>query len=122
MQSRYVFHDPAQRYIILVIILSLITFGIYPIYWFVVTKNEMNRSGALIPTAWLIIVPIANIWWMWKYSEGVEVATRKEMTGVVAFILIFLLGVIGMAIVQNSFNKVAEASGQSIPAARVMSA
>jgi FtsH-binding integral membrane protein len=110
-----------QRSVAMVIILSIITFGIYSLYWFVVTKDEMNRSGAQIPTAWLLLIPIANIWWTWKYCEGVEVATRKEMTGVIAFILIFLLGLIGMAIVQNSFNKVVE-SGQGLPSARVMSA
>jgi hypothetical protein len=110
-----------QRSVVLVIILTFITFGIYPIYWFVATKNEMNRSGAQIPTAWLMIVPIANIWWMWKYSEGVEVVTRKEMTGVIAFILLFLLGIIGMAILQVTFNKVAS-SGAAIPPAQAISA
>jgi FtsH-binding integral membrane protein len=111
-----------RRSIAFVLILSFITFGIYSLYWFVVTKDEMNRMGAQIPTAWLIIVPIANIWWMWKYSEGVEVATRKDMSGAVAFILLFLVGAIGMAILQNSFNKVADSGRAAIPPAQVMSA
>jgi hypothetical protein len=90
----------------MVFFLSLITFGIYGLVWYVKTKNEMNAKGAQIPTAWLIIIPIANIYWLWKYSEGVESVTSKEMSAGLAFVLIFLLGVIGMAIVQSKFNAV----------------
>ncbi len=92
----------------LVLVFSIITLGIYAIVWMVKTKNEMNRSGANIPTAWLIIIPIVSIWWMWKYSEGVETVTNKEMSGPIAFILLFLLSIIGMAIIQVNFNKVAK--------------
>lgn len=93
---------------IAVLLLPFVTFGIYAIYWEVVTKIEMNKRGANIPTAWLIIVPIVNIWWLWKYSEGVEQVTGNKMSGVMSFILLFLLGFIGAAIVQDSFNKVGE--------------
>ena len=104
------------RNIALVLIFSIITFGIYALYWLVSTKNEMNRMGAQIPTAWLIIIPFVNIWWQWKYSEGVEVVSRKEMSGVVAFLLLFLLGVIGMMILQVTFNKIADQGAQLPPA------
>ncbi len=54
-----------QRSPFLVFLLSLITFGIYGIVWYVKTKNEMNARGAQIPTAWLLIIPIVNIYWLW---------------------------------------------------------
>ena len=92
---------------IMVILLSIITFGIYSLFWYVTTKNEMNAKGAQIPTAWLIIIPFVNIWWYWKFSEGVEIVTNKGMETVIAFLLIYLLGVIGEAIIQNELNKVA---------------
>ena len=91
---------------IAVFLLPLITFGIYSIYWMVKTKGEMNERGAQIPTAWLIIVPIVNIWWMWKYCEGVEKVTNEKLSGILAFILLFVLGTIGQAIIQDSFNKI----------------
>ncbi len=96
-----------KRSPILVFIFSIITFGIYALVWYVKTKNEMNRGGAQIPTAWLLIIPIVSIWWVWKYCEGVEKTTNKDMSGPVAFILLFVLSIIGMAIIQTSFNKVA---------------
>lgn len=87
-----------------VFFLSLLTFGIYSLYLLVVTKGEMNSLGAKIPTAWLVIVPIVSIWWLWKYGEGVEQVTGGKLSGVLAFVLIWLVGPIGQAIVQDSFN------------------
>ena len=92
---------------IMVLIFSVITFGIYGIYWQVVTKLEMNASGTQIPTAWLIIIPIVSIWWMWKFSEGIDQVTQGRMTGPVAFLLLFFIGMIGGAIIQDSLNKIA---------------
>lgn len=97
-----------QRSPIAVFLLPLITFGIYSIYWMVKTKGEMNEKGAKIPTAWLIIVPFVNWWWMWKYSEGVEEVTNGKMSGVLVFVMMLLLGIIGYAIIQDSFNKVTD--------------
>jgi len=95
-----------KRSPITVFFLSIITFGIYIIVWRVKTKDEMNRLGSNIPTAWLMIIPLVNIWWLWEYAEGVEKVTNKAMTQVVAFILLFLLSAIGDAIIQDSYNKI----------------
>ena len=92
---------------IMVIIWSLITLGIYGLFWDVTTTNEMNTKGAQIPTAWLSIIPLVNYFWLWKFSEGVEVVTSKKMGVAVAFCLLFFLGVIGMAIIQDKLNQVA---------------
>ena len=95
-----------RRSPIVVLILPLVTFGIYALVWYVMTKREMNRLGARVPTAWLIIIPIINFYWMWKYCEGVEHVTKGRMGAAVAFLLLFFLSVIGMAIIQSSFNSV----------------
>ncbi|MFO8010507.1 MAG: DUF4234 domain-containing protein [Dehalococcoidia bacterium] len=89
-----------------VFFLSLITLGIYGLVWYVKTKNEMNTRGAQIPTAWLLIIPVVNWFWAWKFSEGVEVVTSKQMSAVIAFFLLLFLGAIGMAIIQDKFNNV----------------
>jgi len=91
---------------ILVVLFSLITFGISGLVWFVQTKNEMNKKGANIPTAWLLVIPLIEYIWFWKFSEGVEGVTNRRMGAGTAFLLLVLLGVIGMAIIQAEFNKV----------------
>ncbi len=59
-----------NRNIVAVYLLTIFTLGIYGIYWQVQTKEEIKGLGADIPTAWLLIVPIANIYWLYKYAEG----------------------------------------------------
>src|ERR1700679_635094 len=106
-----------HRHPLAVLILTIITLGIYGLYWFVTTKNAMKRLGADIPTAWLIIIPFVNIWWLWKYAGGVDHVTGGNISQIMAFWLMFLLeicgfGSVGLALIQNEFNKVAvEASG-----------
>jgi hypothetical protein len=95
-----------QRSPVAVFALSLITFGIYSLVWQVKTKNELNKLGGEIPTAWLLIVPFANLYWIWKYSEGVEKATNGKVSMVLALVLLLVLSIIGMAVLQSEFNKV----------------
>src|SRR5260221_9865286 len=95
-----------KRSPIAVFFLSIITFGIYAIVWIVKTKDEMNRLGADIPTAWFLLIPFVNIWWYWKYSAGVEKVTNKGLSQGVAFLLVWLLSIIGFGIFQDSFNNI----------------
>lgn len=94
-----------NRNVIAVLLLPFVTFGIYGLYWYVATKEEMNAQGAGIPTAWLIIVPFVSYWWLWKYSQGVEKVTNAKISGILAFLLFLLVGSIGQAIVQSTFNE-----------------
>ena len=96
-----------KRNIVLVYIFSIITFGIYWIYWAVKTKMEINELGAKIPTAWLLIIPIANIYWLYKYSEGFAQFAKKDNNTVLWFILFLFVGIIMPAIVQIELNKLA---------------
>lgn len=107
----------------MVLVLTIVTLGIYGIVWMVKTKNEMVSAGADIPTAWLIIIPIANLYWMWKFSAGVEHVTGGKMSGVMAFIGLLLLNqffFIGTLWIQSELNKAIDrgAPGQ-LPMARV---
>jgi hypothetical protein len=104
----------------MVLILTLVTFGIYGLVWSVKTKNEMVKCGAQIPTAWMLIFFPLAIYWMWKFAGGVEHVTQGKSSQAVSFILIFILGVIGMAIIQSSLNQAIDRGvpGQ-LPAARV---
>jgi hypothetical protein len=93
-----------NKSVVSVIVLTLITFGIYGLYWEVKTKGEMNKLGANIPTAWLLIVPFANFYWIWVYSQGVEKVTNNKLQAPVAFLLLWLVSIVGIAIIQNEFN------------------
>lgn len=48
-----------QRNLIAVIILSIVTLGIYDLYWLVATKNELNRRTDIrIPSVWILFAPV----------------------------------------------------------------
>ncbi|MBU0457684.1 MAG: DUF4234 domain-containing protein [Nanoarchaeota archaeon] len=97
-----------KRNVILVYLFTLITFGIYLIYWLVKTKVEMNELGAKIPTAWLIIIPIANIYWLYKYAEGFSTKLKKDNNAILWFLLFWLVGIIMPIMVQLELNKKAK--------------
>ena len=61
-----------------VIILCIVTFGIYAIYWTFKTKDEINTQGATIPTAWLVFVPIANLYFFYRYFLRLGFLDGKE--------------------------------------------
>jgi len=96
-----------RRNPVLVIILSFITFGIYGFYWMVVTKNEMNRLGADIPTAWLIIIPIINFYWLYKYCDGFAKSVVRSGSGILWFLICFVPvgGLVFTILVQMELNK-----------------
>ena len=97
-----------KRNIVAVYLLSIITLGIYGIYWEVKTKDEINSLGGDIPTAWLIIVPIASIYWLYKYADSFSNKVKKDKNGILWFIVFWLIAIIMPAIVQSELNKIAD--------------
>ncbi len=92
----------------MIYLLSILTFGIYGIYWFIATKNEMNEQGAKIPTAWLLVLPIVNIYWSYKYCEGFSTTIKKDNNAIVWFLVYMVVGFVMPAIIQSELNKLAK--------------
>ena len=96
-----------KRNILVVYLLTIVTFGIYGIYWTVSTKTEMNELGAEIPTAWLMIIPIVNLYWLYKYCEGFATKVKKDNNTVLWFVVYLFLGIVMPFIIQSELNKLA---------------
>lgn len=88
-----------------IIILSIITFGIYSIYWVVMTKREINSLGAKIPTSWLMIIPIVNIYFFYCYAEGFSVFVKKDNSPILWFLLYLVISPVAMILIQIELNK-----------------
>ena len=141
-----------------VAVFSLITLGLYGLYWLIVTRAEMVKLGARIPSIFIILAPLlgligvvvlqtfvrftvsaadsgdssiitvvnflsvliglvsflgiipASIYWLYKYSKGIELVTKKQTSfdfcfwwGVLAQIIGFYF--IWSGVLQNRFNK-----------------
>ena len=95
-----------ERNVVLVYILGFCTLGFYFLYWYIQTKREINETfGASIPTCWLLIIPIANIYWTFKYAEAYSIYVLKDDNKVLWALIFILVGIIVPALVQIELNK-----------------
>jgi hypothetical protein len=93
----------------LVVLFSIITLGIYFIYWAIKTKEEMKSLGASIPTMWFIIVPVGNMYLLYKYCDGFSTFVKKDNQGLLWFILAIVCFPVFPVIAQIELNKLAAA-------------
>jgi hypothetical protein len=97
-----------KRDLVSMLLLIMITFGVYMGYWFAKTKGEINSLGADIPTTWLLIVPIANLYWYYKYAEGFSISVKKDQSATPLWILLLLfVPLIAVILIQTELNKLA---------------
>jgi len=103
------------RNLVLVIVFSIITLGIYAIYWLVSTTNELRRIASSAPNPWLLLlllVPAVNIivgfWYYWKYSKAI--GEISDFEPVLLFVLWIIISPVAMIIAQIQLNKKARAS------------
>lgn len=114
---------PVQsRSIVMCIILSIITCGIYAIYWQIVLVNDFNivteepneTSGGIVFLFSLITCGIYELYWMYKAGNRMDnlkmrLGRERESRGVVYLLLaLFGLGIVSFALIQNELNKIAE--------------
>lgn len=124
-QQAYNTYGPApvitNRNIVLAIVFSFLTCGIYGIYWFVVMTDEINRvdgtpedtSGLMAFVFSLITCGIYGIYWYYKmakklYSAGQKYGKSISDNGVLYIVLsLFGLGLVNYCIMQSDLNKFA---------------
>ncbi|PRP92811.1 hypothetical protein ENSA5_47240 [Enhygromyxa salina] len=94
-----------------VLILSMVTFGIYGIIWLYKTSEEMQQRGIELPSFIFVFIPILNFLYAWKYYQGVERLSNGEHTATMLFLFSLLgpLSLVSFWQTQTTFNKVAAA-------------
>lgn len=108
----------ANRNIALAIVFSIITCGIYGLYWFVVMTDESNKvsgdngtSGGLALLFTILTCGIYGIYWYYKMGQKMYQAGKmhnKEISdnSILYLILgLFGFGIISYALIQNDLNK-----------------
>ena len=111
-----------SRDIAMCIILSLVTCGIYGIYWLVRLADDLNTascrtdepSGGMVALLTLVTCGIYGIYWAYKAGEKVAYIKNRN-TGEVdtscatLYLIISLIGgsIVVWALIQNELNKVA---------------
>lgn len=109
-----------QRSIPLCIVLSLITCGIYSIYWFICLTDDTNQvagvegtTGGMAFLFSLITCGIYSLFWMYKQGEKLDNAKcargmQSSNSGIIYLVLsLFGFGIVSYALMQDSINKLA---------------
>lgn len=110
-----------RRNIGLCIVLSLVTCGIYALYWLAVMADDMNRisneshptSGGLVVVLTLITCGIYG--WFWLGKAGATLDNMRVQNGeasgslAILFIILAIFGlpIVSYAFLQNELNKYA---------------
>lgn len=110
-----------ERNIALCIILTIVTCGIYGIYWVVVMVNDVNTaanepeatSGGIVFL--LTLVTCGIYFWYWSYMAGAKLEKAQNERGLagqnqgVIYLILCIVGfsIVTYALIQNELNKIA---------------
>lgn len=108
--------EPNERNIGIAILLSIVTCGIYAIYWFITLTNEVNAkygdpnatSGGVAFLLTLVTCGIYGYFWAYKLGEKVD-AIKGNPAGnsniLYLVFEIFGLNIVTLALAQDAINK-----------------
>jgi len=112
-----------QRSVGIAILLSIITCGIYGIYWLIMLNDETNyvsghqQDGTSGGVVFLLTLVTCNIYgYYWAYKQGERIDNAKNARGIPSSnsnVLYLILAIFGLYIVvyiltQDSLNKIAD--------------
>lgn len=111
-----------RKNIALAVVLSLVTCGIYGIYWFISLTNDVNNidqqekstSGGMAFLFTLVTCGIYTFYWMFKQGERIDrAANARGIESSNSSILYIVLTVVGLGIVayclmQDKINKMVD--------------
>ena len=95
------------------VLLTIITLGIYTIYWFYVTLEELHRAngnedgGGCLWTI-LYVIPIANLFAYWHQGQEYDKFINGKYPGIAIFILWIVFAPVVWFLVQRELNAAAE--------------
>lgn len=105
------------------ILLSIITCGLYGIYWYICLTDEANdaareegTSGITVFLFTMVTCGIYSIYWAYRMGEKLKKAKQSrdmdvsgtEMKFIYLFLCIFGLSIIGWALMQREENEILE--------------
>lgn len=110
-----------ERNIVTCILLSIVTCGIYGIYWFITLTDDVSRANedpnfTGVKSLLLSIVTCGIYGFYWNYKIGKELFEANQKKGITAndnSTIYLILGIFGLSIVtycmaQNELNAIAK--------------
>ena len=115
-REEVIYTNVMPRSIPAALILSIVTCGIYFLYWMYMINNEVNElaqdpmapSGGIVILLSIVTCGIYSWYWYYKMGEKCDYITQSNGSSNVIFLIlgIFGLGIVSVALMQDSVNKV----------------
>ncbi|MBI2798059.1 DUF4234 domain-containing protein [Candidatus Saccharibacteria bacterium] len=86
-----------RRSLLAIFLLNIVTLGLYQIYWYFITKTEMNTLNAKalkVPFFLWFFIPIIDIWWFWRFAKAIEATTKGAIGRWAAFLAPVIIWVV----------------------------
>ena len=105
-----------NRSVVLVVLLSIITCGIYQLYWYYVMAEDMNNADKTKPDLTNFIIAlllgvvtcgIYTIYWQFRFYEKSDAVTKKSNLVIYFILSLFGLSIISNALLQSDINEIA---------------
>ena len=117
-----------NRNLAVCIILTIVTCGIYGIYWFICLNNDSNTvsnepnptSGGIALLLTIVTCGIYGIYWMYKVGNQLDKACQQRgmpasTRGVLYLVLSIVgLGIVSYALMQDTINKIVDADNGGV--------
>lgn len=113
-----------KRNIVTAVILSIVTCGIYSIYWAIMLARESvsvndSNDNALVEIILMIFLNFLGFFLAeQKLTKGCESKNIAHKDNSILYLILGLvgLGIVNFCMMQNDLNKIADAVGTAIPA------
>ena len=115
-REEVIYTNVMPRSIPVAIILSIVTCGIYFLYWMYMINNEVNElaqdpmapGGGIVILLSIVTCGIYSWYWYYKMGEKCDYITQSNSSSKVIFLVlgIFGLGIVSVALMQDSVNRV----------------
>lgn len=103
-----------ERNIVLCIIFTILTFGLYGFYWLVKINDDILRlaredgqKGVVVFLLIIITFGLYGFYWMYKmgnYVEEIEESDDFKMSFIYIILYVIGLGIVSYALIQNVIN------------------
>ena len=118
LRGEIIYTDVAPRSIPIAIILSFVTCGIYMLYWIYRLNDEINElaqdetapGGGLVIILTVLTCGIYGLYWYYRMGEKCDYIAQTHTSNNVLYLVlgIFGLGIVSIALMQDTVNRVLE--------------
>ena len=113
-----IYTDVAPRSIPLAVILTIVTCGIYGLYWIYKLNDEINEmaqdesapGGAMVLILFIVTCGIYGLYWLYRMGQKCDqIRQRYANSGAVYLLLgVIALSIVSYALIQETINTVLE--------------